>query len=71
MPLKNASQIAGVYEAKGKNADGYFAVQLIDNGEGDDALIKVGTAYNTAIYFQNPNTLKYTIVAGNAVTVAE
>lgn len=60
---------AGAYVAKGTNDAGFFAVQVIDNGEdAEGALIQSGKAYNTAIFFKNANTGKYTIVAGNAVT---
>ncbi len=60
---------AGAYQAIGKNAAGYFAVQVIDNGEdAEGALFQSGVAYNTAIYYKNGNTGKYVIVAGNSVT---
>lgn len=59
---------AGAYAARSKNDAGYFAVQVIDNGEDvDGALFQSGKAYNTAIYYKNANTGKYTIVVGNAV----
>lgn len=59
---------AGVYAAQGKSDDGYFAVQLIDEGtDGAGALIQSGVAYNTAVYYKNANGT-YTIVAGETVT---
>ncbi len=57
----------GVYQAKGKNEDGYFAVQLIDTEAAEKAeFIKAGTPYHTAIYYKAGSG--YTIVA-NAETV--
>ena len=58
----------GVYQAKGKNADGYFAVQLIDTAATESAeFIKAGTPYYTAIYYATESG--YTIVANtNTVT---
>ncbi len=61
---------AGNYAAQGKNDAGYFAVQVIDNGNdtAEEALFQSGVAYNTAVYYKNANTGKYVIVAGNSVT---
>ena len=57
----------GVYQAKGKNADGYFAVQLIDTATENADFIKAGTPYYTAIYYATESG--YTIVANtNTVT---
>ncbi len=58
----------GVYQAKGKNAEGYFAVQLIDTAATETAeFIKAGTPYYTAIYYATESG--YTIVANtNTVT---
>ncbi len=61
----------GVYQAKGKNESGFFAVQLIDTASTNAELVKAGTAYYTAIYYKNANTNKYVIAANtNTVTAA-
>lgn len=55
--------IDGVYAAKGTNATGHFAVQLIDNGADEDgALIQSGVGYNTYVYYKTVDG--YMIVAG-------
>lgn len=60
-----------VYAAKGKNDDGYFAVQLIDtNDDVENAdFIKPGVTYQTAVYYKAGNV--YKIVKGNDVTIPE
>lgn len=58
----------GVYQAKGKNADGYFAVQLIDTATESAEFIKAGTPYYTAIYYKTESG--YTIVANTDTVTA-
>lgn len=58
----------GVYQAKGKNADGYFAVQLIDTATENADFIKAGTPYYTAIYYATESG--YTIVANTDTVTA-
>ena len=59
----------GCYAAKGKDSNGYFAVQLIDtHADAETAtFIKPGVDYNTAVYFKNGS--EYRIVLGNVVTI--
>ena len=59
----------GVYQAKGKNADGYFAVQLIDTATENADFIKAGTPYYTAIYYATESG-GYTIVANTTTVTA-
>ena len=56
------------YKAVDNDANGYFAVQVIDEGAdtAEDALIQSGVSYNTAVYYKTADG--YTVVAGNAVT---
>lgn len=56
----------GVYEAKGKNDSGYFAVQVIDNGAEGDELFDAEATYYTAVYYKT--STGYTIVAGENVS---
>ncbi len=56
------------YKALGKNADGYFAVQLIDYADDASAtFIKTGVTYQTAVYYKAGDA--YTIVMGDPVTI--
>lgn len=57
----------GAYSALEKNASGIFAVQLIDEGKGDEAYIKAGTPYYTAIYYEADG--KYHVVCGEILNV--
>ena len=61
----------GAYKAKGKSAEGYFAVQLIDTEAADATeFIKANTNYYTAVYYKTASG--YVIVAGGTVkAVAE
>lgn len=58
-----------VYAAKGKGADGYFAVQLIDTENDLDvaSFIVPGVTYETAVYYKTGNV--YKIVKGESVTI--
>lgn len=56
----------GAYAARGKSAEGYFAVQLIDTADDASAeLIKANTNYYTAVYYKTASG--YVIVAGGTV----
>lgn len=56
----------GAYKAKGKSAEGYFAVQLIDTADAASTdFIKANTNYYTAVYYKTASG--YVIVAGGTV----
>ena len=60
----------GAYKAKGKSAEGYFAVQLIDTAaEASAELIKANTNYYTAVYYKTASG--YVIVAGGTVNATK
>lgn len=62
---------ADAYPAQAKGEDnGAFAVQLIDDGANiEGAIIKSGATYYTAVYYFNPKTEKYVVIAGNDFVV--
>ncbi len=59
---------ANAYAGATKNAEGDFAIQLIDTSvEDSDAFVKAGVTYYTAVYAQDASGA-YVITAGSAVT---
>lgn len=57
------------FASKGKDDNGYFAIQLIDTTTVDDTnshIVKADTDYYTAVYYKNENTEKYVIVLGGS-----
>ena len=69
-PVDSIDGIDGVYAAKGTNATGHFAVQLIDNGADEDgALIQSGVGYNTYVYYKTVDG--YMVVAGTVANTTK
>ena len=65
----DAAPTENAYQAKEKNALGQFAVQLIDDATEGEKWFEAGKTYYTGLYFFNPVTEKYVVVAGGEITI--